>query len=62
MVTDSRRDAMDAWVCLFLVVEDKGDCYERIGLAKFSFSSDLGVNLQWLIQDLKLEKEEVLLG
>lgn len=52
-----------SWVCLFLVAEDKEDCYERIGLAKFLFSSyPAGEDLQGLIQYLKLEKRELSLG
>ncbi|KAE9375183.1 HET-domain-containing protein [Stipitochalara longipes BDJ] len=58
--TVEEEEVNKSWVCLFLVVEDKGDYYERIGLAKFLFSSKL--SMRALMNDLKIEKRGIRLG
>jgi hypothetical protein len=50
----------NSWLCLFLVVVQKGSWFERIGLVEFLFSERK--SMQSLIQDLKLQKTEIRLG
>jgi hypothetical protein len=51
-----------SWICLFLVVEKKEECFERIGLLRFMVQNPLRNTMDELIKVLSLERNEIRLG
>jgi hypothetical protein len=51
-----------SWICLFLVVEKKEECFERIGLLKVMVYNPSRNTTDELIKVLSLERKEIKLG